>query len=218
MVARSSKLCCRKLDPWLSPLHQEIDTSGIMVSLQPMSVDVLFLLQTCWSGGILSSVQPAAADRPDPHQNRVEIIASCGYKQSSPVPGSDSFCSTLVEELRSRAESNATFNTAQLYRGVYRCLLGANHDLRRTGFAEFMKPFSPIHISLDENAERASIPLKVIRRNGRPDPWVPSFPYGRDHPRYGPNGGHESPQNHRSRRTFRNNEIACLSCFRSSSK
>jgi hypothetical protein len=112
---------------------------------------------------------------PDLTKNRVEIMASCGYEALSLLPSLHSFCSVLVEELRSRMESdlNNTFNTAQLYRGIYHRLLNINRDLSGKQPEEPNKPTSPIHISLDERVERASFPLKVIRRNVRRNPRDP---------------------------------------------
>jgi hypothetical protein len=174
----------RALDPRFSEFDQEIDLSGIIVSLQSMGADVLFLLQTCFAGGILSTVyEPGAGARKLP-QHRVEIMASCGYEAQSLLRGLNSFCSVLTEELRSRIESglNETFNTAQLYRGIYHRLLKINLDLSRGTAEELMKPASPIHISFDERAERASIPLKVIRRNVRRNSWDPQSAFDRNYP------------------------------------
>lgn len=172
------KLPNRGPDPWLSNYHQEIDLSGIMISLQSMGSDVLFLLSTCWAGGILSTVEEASAGALYLPQDRVEIMASCGYEATSPPPGPNSFCSALIEELRSRIDSghNQAFNTAQLYRGIYHRLLNINLDLPslpRGPEERKLEPTSPIHISLDDRAERASIPLKVIRRNVGRNHWGP---------------------------------------------
>jgi hypothetical protein len=158
-----------------------MDLSGIMISLQSMGADVLFLLQTCFAGGILSTVQQLGAGARSLPQNRVEIMAACGYEARSLLPSPNSFCSALVEELRSRIKYglNESFNTAQLYRGIYHRLLNINLDLPREPLERvegLMKPTSPIHISLDKRSERASIPLKVIRRNKhRTFNWALSF-------------------------------------------
>jgi hypothetical protein len=165
-----------------------MDLSGIMISLQSVGSDVLFLLQTCWAGGILTTVQQPRAGALDQLQSRVEIMTSCGYEASSLAPGPNSFGSVLIEELRSRIDSelNETFNTAQLYRSIYHRLLDINLDLPRGLPERNSKPTSPIHISLDERAERASIPLKVIRRNVRQNPWGPQSPFDRNYPAHDP--------------------------------
>ena len=58
-------------------------------------------------------------------------MTSCGYEASSLAPSLKSFSSVLIEELRSHIQSglNETFNTAQLYRGIYYRLLNINLDL-----------------------------------------------------------------------------------------
>jgi hypothetical protein len=65
---------------YASELDQEIDLSGIMTSLKSMGSDVLFLLQTCWAGGILSPVEETRIGALDLPQNRVEIVTSSGYE------------------------------------------------------------------------------------------------------------------------------------------
>ncbi|KAL8858025.1 MAG: hypothetical protein Q9178_005486 [Gyalolechia marmorata] len=133
-----------RLAVWAAHTQGEptLEWSSIQPRLNKAKAEILLILDCCYS---------AQAARARDESNRFELFAACAMGLKCPLPGSRSFTTTIIEQIREALKSESSIAVAELNRRL---------AIRETGYMH-----TPIHMALQLGKLGRSIRLKPLPLN-----------------------------------------------------
>ncbi|PVH82333.1 hypothetical protein DL98DRAFT_620367 [Cadophora sp. DSE1049] len=147
--------------------HPHVNWTTIQHELQRMDNDVLIILDSCASAGVVARTDATIS------RGKVEIIAACGYDENARAPNcvemfatffEPTFTRAMIDSLAASAQANSPVTAASLQLGMVKTILT---NVFRSGYKGFEVLPTAVHFTVGNDPAASSIPLQIMERPQR---------------------------------------------------